>query len=200
MKSLKYLFLLLLCCFVFELSAQRNSDNDEYFDEGGAFAQNLWFGAGGSLGYSGNNFRSIFNIGISPMVGYKVIPNLSIGPRVGVTYLSQRFNSGNGIFRFNSWNFEYGVFARYRVIPVVFVHVEYGQENIGFTDGTIKPGSNNELNKFRESIPYTYVGAGYQSEMGGVWGYEFALLFDLQDDPFDGRPPFFFRGGINYNF
>lgn len=201
MKTLQYCLLLLVCCFALDLSAQRSSDNDEYFDEGGAFVKNLWYGAGGSLGYRSNNFQSLFNIGVSPMVGYKIIPNLSVGPRVGVTYLSQRFNTGNNIFRFNSWNFEYGLFARYRVIPVAFVHVEYGQESIGFSDGrTFKPGSNDQLESFREVRPYTYVGAGYQSEMGGVWGYEFVLLFDVQSQPFDGRPPFFFRGGINYNF
>ena len=195
---MRYLIITLLSLtFLTTSFAQR--DTDDYFDEGTMLRDKLWFGTGGTLGFSGNDFRSIFQIGLSPMVGYKVIDRVSVGPRVGVTYVSQRFRITNtAVQRVNSFNFNYGVFARVKIVPAVFAHAEYSIDNF---EVAFLNGSNGQIETGREVINHAYVGAGYQSAMGGVWGYEIVLLFDTlpQDDNFF-LPPYVFRAGINYNF
>src|SRR5690349_9643560 len=82
-----FLLTLILAVFTANLSAQSNKkDVDKYFDESGGFKHRLWYGGGFNLGYQGGSDYSIFNIGITPMIGYKIIPRVSFRPRLGIDY------------------------------------------------------------------------------------------------------------------
>ena len=193
----------ILCALLFLATtafAQRSSDTDDYFDEGVMLRDKLWFGTGGTLGFSGFNGQNVFQIGLSPMVGYKIIDRVSLGPRVGVIYATQRAIAGNQVIRFNSWDFEYGVFGRVKILPILFFHSEYSIENRAIPTGRLVQGTN-RLESTRESIDHAYVGLGYQSGGGpSALGYEIMLLFDVLGDPNSTRLPIDFRFGLNYNF
>ncbi len=220
-----FLFSLLAALFTLtfttEAQAQRgkkkSSKTDEYFDDSGAWTQNLWYGAGGVLGYQGGNNFSVFSIGISPMVGYKVTPWLSAGPRFSVVYTGYRgsavtvdanLNRVGGVelgpFKVNSTSFGVGAFARAKFLQSFFVQAELENytSNLPVGSGTVffRDEETLEFLKFRENRLNGYFGAGYNSSGGGLFGYEILVLYNflLPDDSFDN--PLEIRAGLTYNF
>ena len=108
----------------------KTEKTDDYFDESGNFASKLWYGGGFNLGFSGNNVNSSFLAGISPMVGYKIIDELSIGPILGIQYNYLKGVSTDGqIRKGNAWSWSAGAFARFKFLRTLFAHAEYGIEN-----------------------------------------------------------------------
>ena len=69
------------------------------------FQENLWYGLGVGLGFSSFNGSSQFGFGLSPMVGYKFLGPLSIGPRASVFYTSTKVSGFKlpCIFLIQSW-------------------------------------------------------------------------------------------------
>ncbi len=176
---------------------KKSSDkaNAEYFDESGSFVSRLWFGGGFTLGYAGNQFESLFQLGISPMVGYKVTNNFSIGPRINLQYESYRIDTGNGVAKANPLTFGGGVFSRYKVIPALFAHVEYelaSEVLYSYAGGT-------DLQTTRIQQNNMYLGLGYTST-GSMFGYEIALLYNINAPENTIQQPFDIRFGFNYNF
>ena len=205
--QLRLLVFALLLCFNTESYAQygygkkkkkkkeKVEKNDEYFDESGGFGHRLWYGGGFNLGFTGNNFRSLFQIGISPMVGYKIFDELSVGPRVSLQYNHFRLNLGGGnIEKANATSWGLGAFARYKVFQNFFAHAEYEYENaVGFFLG------NNEIITVREKLNNYYLGAGYNSG-NGIFGYEIYLLYNFNEREDTTNIPIDFRIGFTYNF
>lgn len=204
----KYLFLLLLFALGSQLMAQtERRDNEARRDldyrtnyrpsqeRPERFADNLWFGGGVQLGFQSSTFESFFNVGLSPMVGYKVTNNLSFGPRVSVNYnsYSQR-NTGNDFSRgFFTW--AAGMFGRMRVINPFFIHAEYSLESevIGFI------GPDNDPVRRNRGVPY--LGAGYSPFNPGGGSSEVVVLFRLSGtSQLVNEAPFVVRAGLNFNF
>ncbi|MGB3546256.1 MAG: hypothetical protein WBA17_04740 [Saprospiraceae bacterium] len=161
--------------------------------DSGRLLDDLWFGGGAVLAYQGGNFGSLFQIGITPMVGYKFVDFLSVGPRVSYVYNALRQETFNGTNKSNYSTYSAGMFARAKIIPAIFAHIEYSFESqvIGFL--------NDQPVRSNRGVPY--VGAGYQSGGGpGQVGFELSLLFNLNNDDSNFRSPYDFRAGINYNF
>jgi hypothetical protein len=193
------LILVLLISFSIDAEAQRRgkkktrkSETDEYFDESGVGAHRFWYGGGLGLGFSGGNIRSRFDISLSPMMGYKITPEFSIGPRVELSYTHYRQNiSFNNVFKTNLFNYGIGVFSRYKVFNQFFGHVEYQvesrQDPVGFNGDKIRTRFNN-----------FYLGAGYTS--GGLVGYEISLLYNVLEDDNTVDLPIDFRVAFTYNF
>lgn len=221
-----FLFSLLAAFFTFtftvEAQAQRgkkkSSKTDDYFDDSGAWTQNLWYGAGGVLGYQGSANFSVFSIGISPMVGYKLTPWLSAGPRFSVVYTGYRGGSidvdrtGNpvqgsaqaGPFKVSSTAFGVGAFARAKFLQSFFVQAEIENytANLPVGQGVFfyRDVDTLEFLKFKENRLNGYFGAGYNSAGGGLFGYEILVLYNflLPDDSFE--TPLEIRAGLTYNF
>ncbi|HMQ49920.1 MAG TPA: hypothetical protein PKA00_20900 [Saprospiraceae bacterium] len=177
---------------------KKSSETDKYFDDSGNFASKLWYGGGFNLGFSGDNFESLFQLGVSPMVGYKITDNFSIGPRGEVLFNFYRADVGAPeIAKGTFVNYGLGVFSRYKIFRTIFIHGEYGFQN----EEIIIDYDFNE-NKFitgRRSRNNAFIGAGY-NDGDGVWGYEIALLYNLNQDANTLDLPFDFRFGITYNF
>jgi len=203
-------------CFSHDADAQRRrrgkkkkhhtSRTDEYFDESGDFFSKLWYGAGFNLGFSGSGQSNTFFVGVSPMVGYKLLNgNLSVGPRVAVDYLSVKGRSTDAqIHRVNTANFSVAGFVRYKIISTIFAHVEVEEQStklIPITNGLLiyDPNDRNVIT-FRDTRTNVYVGGGYTSSVGGLWGYEVLFLYNLNqsDDSID--LPINFRVGVTYKF
>ncbi|TXF84031.1 hypothetical protein FUA23_21380 [Neolewinella aurantiaca] len=203
-------FLLLFCTLSLAVSAQGgtteeqarddldyyNNDNDRVRDQrGDTFGSNLWFGAGAQLGFQSTSQSSFFQIGLSPIVGYKVNNFLSVGPRGSFAYNSYRQDIGGGDrFKANYATWQAGAFTRAKVIGQFFVHAEYSivNEVEGFdADG--------DAVRSTRAIPF--LGGGL-SQGGGVGtaGFEIMLLFRLSAADRIGDSPFEIRTGLNYNF
>jgi hypothetical protein len=192
--SLLFAFLFL---FENELCAQTDRERtrtEDYFDERGGFAHRLWYGGGFTLGFAGNQFESLFQLGISPMMGYKIFEQLSVGPRVSLTYSYYKVNYGGGrVEKAQPLNWSVGAFARYKIIPIIFAHVEYEYENAAVFV------YNPNLEVLRRNRDNTYIGAGYNSG-NGLWGYEILLLYNLNTPENSIELPINLRFGITYNF
>lgn len=206
----KSLFLLLMAFTLtaLTLSAQGRTEDEareelDYYrtdrEPANFGAGSLWYGGGFQLGFSSNSFESIFQIGISPMVGYKVTPWFSIGPRASVLYNAYSFNVGNDRESSNFFTYSGGVFARAKAFQQFFAHAEYNLENdvIGLNPTTFDP--------IRRTRGVPYIGAGFVQggggfQGGGGVGFEIMILFPLIEREFINDSPYIIRSGINVNF
>lgn len=175
---------------------KKSSKNEEYFDDRGGFKHRLWYGGGFSLGFASDQFTSLFQVGVSPMVGYKVIGDLSVGPRVSVLYNNFRVRLfGNEVESANPVSWAVGAFTRYKFLNFLFAHAEYELENRAFvqTDGFT-------VDVLRQQRNNAYLGLGYNGSSGSLWGFEILLLYNvnLPNDAIES--PFDIRAGVTYNF
>jgi len=184
---------------------KKTSTVDKYFDESGSFSQRLWYGGSFNLGFSGNNQISIFNIGVSPMVGYKIIDNFSVGPRVSLQYTYVKGLASNLlVHRADLLSYSAGLFARYKIFPSIFAHVEYEYENdeVVFveTNGLLAwDNTRQEIVTGRETRDNVFIGAGYNSGVGD-FGYEILLLYNVLTPANAIDLPFSIRFGFTYRF
>ncbi len=157
-------------------------------NEGG----DIWYGAGATLGFSANQFSSLFRIGVAPMVGYKFNNFLSAGPRASVVY--SRFSSD--VFKDNSINWAVGLFARAKVFRSFFVHAEYSLLN----EREVNPINGFWLDgRVVRAIPF--LGGGINQGGGpGSAGFEFMVLFRLIQPDRINDAPYEIRSGFTYNF
>jgi hypothetical protein len=176
-------------CTLFSVSAQRsNRDTDK--PEENSFKSKLWYGGALNLGnanFGGSNF---FGIGVSPMMGYKIIPNLSVGPRVSILFGSAKERGFPATSLFNT---EAGAFVRYKIFRGFFIQGEVSNE---WVQTPIGMGEKQTVERFNQ-----YIGAGYNWGNGGFGQemgiyYNFAIARDL--DSF--QQPFGLRIGFTYKF
>lgn len=203
----KFLFAFLLTAsLVPTLSAQTTEDRarddlDYYSDRQPVnqldddFRSRIWWGTGAQLAFQGGNASNIFQIGISPTVGYKVNNFLSFGPRGSVLYNAYRFDNRNGTRdRFNFFTWSAGLFGRGQIFRQFFVHAEYSllNEAISFR-------GSDEVVRTTRAIPF--LGGGLSQGGGpGQMGFEFMVLFRLTQADQINDAPFEIRSGINVNF
>lgn len=156
------------------------------------FKSKLWYGGNINLGFQGNNFESIFNIGLAPMVGYKITPAFSIGPRVEINYSYYKVAAGPSILRYNLYSGGIGPFARYKFFKMLFFHVEYQLEYAQFP--SINPFDGSKESQFFNN---TFVGLGYNAGGG-----EILLLYNLSDQQSRNTlgMPISLRFGFTLNF
>ncbi len=194
---------------------KKKSDDSEYFDESGSFAHKIWYGGGFTLGFSGNSNTSVFNIGISPMVGYKISEMFSIGPRAILSYTTLKVSQNDPrdlsiarVFRGNLVSYGGGVFARLKPFQSIFFHTEfellnepflYADEIYPFLYSVKETG--NKLNTIRQTSNNYYIGAGYHSGGGaGGIGYEVLLLYNILEPEDSVNLPIDLRFGFTWNF
>jgi hypothetical protein len=167
---------------------ERNRENDK----SEKLIDKIWFGGNIGLGLSSSQFESLFLIGLSPMVGYKITPQFSVGPRLDVSYTYFGYRTGPDTKEhLNMFSYGIGPFARFKIIESIFIHGEYQIESRAFpliTSGV--------LTKVRDIQSNLFLGIGYN--MGGS---EFVLLYNFYaSNRLYLQPPFDFRFGFNYNF
>jgi hypothetical protein len=184
---------------------KKSSKTDEYFDEGG-FVNNLWYGGGFTLGFTGGNNQSVFAFGLSPMVGYKFLGDIvSAGPRVGFEYNHIRVSQcGNcPVYKTSPLSYSLGAFTRIKALPNVFGHIEYEYQNTESTDPdrdgfiNIDPTDNSIITE-RVVFDNVYVGLGYNS--GGLFAYEIMILYNVNQPATTVESPFDLRFGFTYKF
>ena len=174
---------------------EKTQKSDKYFDESGGFAHKLWYGGGFTLGFQGGTNSSLFSIGLTPMIGYKITPNFSVGPRVGFVYNSYNLEGYTGA----SWtDYSAGVFGRYKFLQTFFLQAEYQYANQVITFGEDRSTNPFTIVPIRSSRDNTFIGAGYNS--GGLFGYEIAILYNVNVPAGSFQSPLDIRAGFTYNF
>ena len=180
---------------------------DKAFDDKPSFTQRLWYGSGLNLGLQ-SNYISLFSIGITPMVGYKVNPGseveFSLGPRLGYNFTNVKGPTNAGTVQSGNLNeFEYGVFARIKVPFNIFAHFEIGgqsEQNVYVDNFGNLIVQNNELFIDKGSRPSTKIGLGYASGGSQAMGVEISILYDFEVPSTSLESNFIYRFGLNYNF
>ncbi|WP_282776184.1 hypothetical protein [Phaeodactylibacter xiamenensis] len=178
-------------------TAQR-SDTDRYFDESQGFTHRLWYGGGFVFNFLNNGFESAFTLGVSPLVGYKITDNFSVGPRFSLIYTTYRRQTTPATTASaNLWDYGIGAFTRYKLFRSFFLHLEYGAVNEEFVD--LNNSTINELATGRTVRDNAFIGAGY-NDGNGIWGYDIYLLYNVNAPENLARLPVEFRFGLTYNF
>ena len=177
--------------------AQRSS-TDRYFDESQGFTHRLWYGGGVILNFLSTGTESAFTLGVSPLIGYKITDNLSVGPRFAIIYTNYRLQTGfDQVTSTNLLDYGIGAFTRYKIFRSFFLHLEYGADNEEFVNGY--DSFDDELITGREVRNNAFVGAGY-NDGNGIWGYDIYLLYNTLAPENNVRLPIEFRFGLTYNF
>ncbi len=150
-----------------------------------SFASKLYYG--GTLGLSFGNYT---RVGIYPLVGYKLTPKLSVGVKFAYEYISDtRYDQ-----TYTYSNYGGSLFARFRIVPPLYVHIEYAQMSYDLY------GADGLSN--REWVPFLFAGAGYSKSVGGKAWVNVEVLFDLLQDensPYNNWDPFFSVGvGVGF--
>ncbi len=205
---MRYIWIFIIFLASSMMLKAQSSNVDAAFDQGGFFNQ-LWLGGNVILGYSGGSGDSYFQFGLTPMVGYKLTENFSVGPRLGFTYTNIKGTAAdeNGELSNRAANLtEYtgGIFARYKFFEQFFVHLEgeYRSAELPFgRSGFLAYDSDKgEVLTYRDTEFNPIIGAGYNSSGGGLWGYEILVLYRTNIAEDDPRSPFDIRVGFTYNF
>lgn len=191
--------LLLLCLATAALTGQNlnvRKDSKGAAAEDKKFKDRLWYGGGVSLGFASAQNESVFTFGLTPMVGYKVFSEFSIGPRVGFSYTNYRARYSSKVDNIALFEASEGIFARYKFFNVVFAHAEFNFTQSQYPD--FNTGIN-ELTKFTVNSQNAYVGLGYNAGSGG-FGTELYVLYNFLADENIINQPFDIRFGITYKF
>ena len=208
-----FLFLFFLGIFLFASApaeAQRSKTKKssgvaEYLDDKGDFTSRLWYGGGFNLGFSGNSYYSLFNLGVSPMVGYKVFDAFSVGPRVSLqyTYIKGVGTDGN-IHKIHPLAYSAGVFARYKIFRSIFAQAEYEYESaeLPYFSGPflVYDIAQAQVATARINRDNAYLGVGYNSAVNGGFGYEILLLYNFLATPNSTDLPIAIRFGFTYRY
>lgn len=177
--------------------AQR-SDTDRYFDESQGFTHRLWYGGGVILNFLSTGAESAFTIGVSPLIGYKITDNFSVGPRFSLIYTNYRLQTGfDQVTAANLFDYGVGAFTRYKLFRSFFVHLEYGADKEEVVSGY--NSIDDELVTSRVVRSNAYIGAGY-NDGNGLLGYDIYLLYNTLAPENSVRLPIEFRFGLTYNF
>ncbi|MBK8490540.1 MAG: hypothetical protein IPL49_06465 [Saprospirales bacterium] len=176
----------------------------EYLDDKGNFASHLWYGGNFNLGFSGNSYYSLFNLGIAPMVGYKIIEPLSVGPRASIQYsFVKGYATDGNIHKVQPLSYSIAAFARFKFFRSIFAHLEYEYENaeLPYFSGPYLyyDAAQAKVATARVTRDNLYIGAGYNASNGG-WGYEIMVLYNALSAPDALELPFLIRFGITYKY
>lgn len=182
---------------------KKSDKTEEYFEDGGNFASRLWYGGGVNLGFNGFNGSSAFNLGLSPMVGYKIIDPFSVGLRTEIDYFYQKIITGGDNIKYESLSWGAGAFTRFKFWQLFF-HGEFMYENVARPydeDGRgpfLDPDNLNRIQSFRFTDNKLNLGLGYNS--GGLLAYEIYFLYDALSKLEDNTNPWDIRLGFTYQF
>lgn len=147
----------------------------------------LYFGGGVSL-----MFGTVTNLGVAPVVGYKIDQKGKLSSGIGLNYFY--FRDDRFVPAFESSNYGWSLFSRYRVIPQAYLHAEYNVQNFEI----YSPFADTFQ---RQWVPFLLVGGGYAQQLAGNSYLTFQVLWDVIQDirsPYGAQP--FFQAGVGVGF
>ncbi|HLP95715.1 MAG TPA: hypothetical protein VK168_16845 [Saprospiraceae bacterium] len=174
------------------IAQQRNRSRDEKDSEEKGFTSKLWYGGGVNIGFGGYSGFSSFNFGLSPMVGYKIIGPLSVGPRLAYDFTSIK---QRGFQSLNLHSFDLGGFVRCRVFRGLFLQGEISNQWFQNYD-PITGGS------FKDQRVNQRIGGGWNFGSPGGTGSEISILYNFRvaNDLEAYQNPVEYRFGFTWKF
>jgi len=201
-KFMKYIFLFILLRIA-SVSFGQDGENEEYVDTSPqeppySFKEHLY--TGGNFGFSISG--GLMYLEISPLLGYKINENLSMGISSKYVYIGPVNKTNNLIQSYKYYGG--GVFSQYKITESLAAILEYQLLNVENVD----PNSS----KFRDRVLSNslLLGGGYRSEVLGGVNINLYLLYDVIDDvnsPYrynyifgPNNIPIIYRLGFTYGF
>ncbi|HCR53208.1 MAG TPA: hypothetical protein DIW27_02235 [Cytophagales bacterium] len=186
-------FLLILLSSIICSSAwsQRSNGFGDESMKGVDWKERIYTGGGMGLGF---NTTQDF-ISVSPIVGYRVTTRFT--PGIGIMYRYTNYKLVNPNVKLNDYGVS--VFARFYIIPELFLHTEYEHLNYEFPTGV--------TTTFRKSFDSFLGGAGYVFPLGKRSSFYVIGLYNFSyrqqsnpSDPSAYPSPYIFRVGANLGF
>jgi len=144
------------------------------------FRDRIFFG--GNLGFS---FGDVTQLDISPLVGYKIKPDLIAG--VGITYQYFKDSRFQPVYESNVYGGR--AFGRYYTRIRIFLHTEF--EVLTYKGYYVNDPPTITENNF-------YVGGGYSQQIGERGSVEILLLYNLNQSPTSLYPNPIYRMGVGF--
>ncbi len=193
MRIQKIFFAFFLASFFFyvpTVSAQKKKESKH-----SEFSSHLWYGGNIGLNFYGFNGGNVFQIGVAPMVGYKIVEPLSVGPRVSFMFSSVKVPSFKAV---GIIDVDAGLFMRLRIFRGLFIQGEVSnewyQEPLFYSNGTTDKVSNSRVNP-RLGLGWNWSeGRGAGSEIGIFYNFAIANDLNTYQNPLD------YRFGFTWNF
>jgi len=135
--------------------------------------------------FFGGNFGASFGsdaffVTISPIIGYRVAPKVSIGGGVIYQYISREFRPINQpVVRINSHNYGFRAFTNYKLNSFVFATVELENQSVELLT--------NNSETIREWVPGFMMGLGAYQPIGNK-ALGVSMLYNFLHDDF--RSPY----------
>ena len=145
-----------------------------------AWKEKIYFG-----GYVNFSLGSYTSIGIEPMIGYKIIPRLSVGLKIRYDYIQDnRYATSH-----STSNYGGSLFTRLSLFRGLYFHAEYA-------------GYNYELYQYdgsseRQWVPFLFLGGGFSQPVGNRASLNAQVLFDVlhhENSPYGSWDPFYSVG------
>ena len=142
-------------------------------------------------GYANLSFGKYTVIGVEPMIGYKLLPKLSVGAKFSYEYIKDN--------RYRDYTYEYSnygisLFSRFRVTQRIYTHAEFSEMSYKLYDS--------EGNHNRKWVPFLFLGGGYSQPITRNTWLTAEVLFDVlqnKNSPYKAWEPFFSVGfGVGF--
>uniref|UniRef100_UPI003216A089 hypothetical protein n=1 Tax=uncultured Draconibacterium sp. TaxID=1573823 RepID=UPI003216A089 len=141
-------------------------------------------------GYLNLSIGSYTVIGATPLVGYKLTREFSVGGQLSYEYVKDKRYSTD----YETSNYGVSIFSRYRVVPQFYVHAEFSEMNYklySYTGG-----------RERVWVPFLWLGGGYSQPVTENTWLNAQVLFDVINDensPFPRWEPYYSIGfGVGF--
>jgi hypothetical protein len=136
-------------------------------------------------GYISLSFGSYTMIGIEPMIGYKIIPRLSVGAKIRYDYIQDKRYSET----YTTSSYGASLFTRLSVFRGLYAYAEYAGYNYELYNAS---GESD-----RQWVPFLFVGAGYNLRVGKRSSVMAQVVFDVlqnENSPYNNWEPFYSIG------
>ncbi len=143
-------------------------------------------------GIVGLSFGNYFRVNVAPMVGYKFIPNASVGMKLAYEYIKDSRYTLDRTYH----NYGASIFTRYRFVPKAYLHAEFAYMSYQYSISDLNYTSN------RTWVPFLLLGGGYIQPVSANTSIVAEVLFDVLQDsnsPYEQWSPFI-SIGVNVGF
>lgn len=171
--------------------AQRSGGFGDQSMKGVSWKERIYTGGGMGLGF---NTAQDF-VSVSPIIGYRLTTRFT--PGIGLQYRYTNYKLVNPNIKLNDYGVS--VFARYYIIPELFLHTEYEHLNYEFPTSA--------TTTFRQTFDSFLGGAGYVFPLGRRSSFYVIGLYNFSyrqqvnpSDPYAYPSPWIFRVGANIGF
>src|SRR5262245_42997407 len=113
------------CLLLFAQNAFAQANGNKKGEAPSDFKSRLWYGGGLIIGFSGGSGSNVFQFGLAPQVGYKIVEPLSVGPRISFIFGSYKQPGFKAVGLFNT---DVGGFLRFRAFQGFFLQGELSNE------------------------------------------------------------------------